>query len=91
MKPPPIHSKAFSFISSSNFVHMVSHTTPASATLGPAHSVQSPTNEAPRCPPSSAAVAARLAAIFRHFGEEAGIRVPRSPSVYTHRERAVTE
>lgn len=66
-------------------------TTSASTTLSPAYFVHLPPNEGPQSLPSSAAVGAWLAAIFRHFWEEAGIRVPRSPSVYTHREQAVTE
>lgn len=44
--------KAFSFIFSSNFVHMVYLTTSASATLSPAYCVYLPSNEGPRCPGS---------------------------------------
>lgn len=39
----------------------------------------------------SAAAGALLAAILRHFWKEVEIRVPHSPSVYTHSEQAVTE
>lgn len=53
---PSIHS--FSFISSSNLVHMVCLTISASDTLNPAHFVQLPANEGPPSLPASAAAGA---------------------------------
>lgn len=81
---PPPSIQSFSFISSSNLVHMVCLTTSTSDALGPAYFVRLPPNEGPLSLPASAAAGAWLAAILRHFWKEAGIRVPRSPSVYTH-------
>lgn len=82
--PPSIQS--FSFISSSNFVHMVSHIHRLWHTLSPAHFAHLPTNEGPLCLPTSTAAGAWLAAILGHFfWKEAGFGVPRSLTVYTHR------
>ena len=83
MKSPP-SIQSFSFISSSNFVHMVHHILRLTHAW-PLPLCTAPTQSEPVCLPASAAAGTRLAAIYRHFRKEAGIRVPRSPSVYTHR------
>lgn len=82
--------QSFSLISSSNLVHMVHLTTSASDSLPCLHWA-SPGQWRPPVSPTSAAAVMGLDAILRHFWKEAGIRVPRSLSVYTHSERAVTE
>lgn len=64
---------------------MVWLTTSASDALSPAYFVHLLASEGPPCLLASAAAGARLAAILRHFWKEAGIIVPRSPSVYTQR------
>lgn len=80
--PHPIHS--IFLISCSNFVHMVPLTTSTSITLSPAQFVALLANGSLLPLLASAAAGARLAAILRHFWREAWIRVPRSPTVYTH-------
>lgn len=82
MKSPP-SIQSFSFISSSNFVHMVHHILRLTHAW-PLPLCTAPAQSEPVCLPTSAAAGAWLAAIYRHFWKEAGIRVPRSPSVYTH-------
>lgn len=82
MKSPP-SIQSFSFISSSNFVHMVHHILRLPHAW-PLPLCTAPTQSEPVCLPTSAAAGAWLAAIYRHFWKEAGNRVPRSPSVYTH-------
>lgn len=58
MKSPPPSIQSFSFISSSNFVHMVCLITSASATLSPAYFVHLPPNEGPQSLQTAAAVGA---------------------------------
>lgn len=58
MNPAPQFIQSFSFISSSNFVHMVSLTTSASDTISPAYFVHLPPNESPLSLPTSAAAGA---------------------------------
>lgn len=67
---------------------MVGLTPSASATLGPAHSAHLPSNEGPRRLSCVLQQASDWVLYLAFFGEEAGIRVPRSPSVYTQKEQA---
>lgn len=84
-KPPtPPSIQSFSFISSSNWVHMVCLTTSIPWHAQPCLLCTSPGQWGPSISPASAAANAWLAAILRYFWKEAGIRVPRSPCVYTH-------
>lgn len=88
---PPSSFKAFSFISSSNLVHMVCLTPSASATLGRILSVHLPPNEGSRPLGCMLQRVPGWLLYLAVFGEEAGIRVPRSSSVYTQKEQAAAQ
>lgn len=67
---------------------MVALTPSASAALGPSLSEHLPPNEGSRRLSCMLQQAPSWLLYLAFFGEEAGIRVPRSPSVYTQKEQA---